>query len=70
MAMIVIDRAAAGISGGTVTLTPSADLGTKPSHLAPNTTVVFNAANPAPAEFWEVSATKGTYYRITIERLG
>jgi hypothetical protein len=67
---IVIDRASAVIAGGTVTLTPDANLATMPNHLAA-TTVVFNAAtNPAPSEFWEASATKKAYYRVRIEKIG
>ena len=45
MAVLVCDRMTAAISGGTVTLTPDAVIGTSPGHLAV-TTVVFNVANP------------------------
>jgi hypothetical protein len=70
MARVIIDRASATIAGAVVTLTPDADMNHRPAHLAAST-VVFNCvANPPASEFWEPSATKKAYYRITIERVG
>jgi hypothetical protein len=66
-AILVCDRMTAVIVAGAATLTPDTVIGTSPGHLAAGT-IVFNGANPLPSEFWEPSATKKQFYRVTIER--
>jgi hypothetical protein len=67
--VIFQDRMSAAIAGSVVTLTPDATMPTQPSDLALASVVVTAVANPAPTSFWEVSATRKQFYRVTIERV-